>query len=215
MFDIAFSELVVIGVVALIVIGPEKLPKVARTVGLLLGRVQRYVNGVKSDISRELRFEELQRLQQEVQQGIRQAESTIHQTGHDLEHEMQQLARVAPSPEPLEPALPESPKFETAKLETAKLETAKLEPAEFKPTQSEAVNSEGINPEPVKSALPQPASAEPEVAVPQKSTLDLSFDASKATDHEEVQADTPKAQTISALDDHARAAIPSKQEKPD
>ncbi|WP_025871658.1 Sec-independent protein translocase protein TatB [Methylobacillus glycogenes] len=200
MFDIAFSELVVIGVVALIVIGPEKLPKVARTVGLLLGRVQRYINGVKSDISRELRFEELQRLQQEVQQGIRQAESTIHQTGHDLEHEMQQLASVAPSPEPLEPALPESPK---------------LEPAEFKPTQSEAINSEGINPEPVKSALPQPASAEPAVAVPQQSTLDLSFDASKATDHEEVQADTPKAQAISALDDHARAAIPSKQEKPD
>ncbi|MBL8504954.1 MAG: twin-arginine translocase subunit TatB [Methylobacillus glycogenes] len=205
MFDIAFSELVVIGVVALIVIGPEKLPKVARTVGLLLGRVQRYVNGVKSDISRELRFEELQRLQQEVQQGIRQAESTIHQTGHDLEHEMQQLASVAPSPEPSEPALPESPKFETAKLE----------PAEFKPTQSEAVNSEGINPEPVKSALPQPASTEPAVAVPQQSTLDLSFDAIKATDHEEVQADTPKAQAISALDDHARAAIPSKQEKPD
>ena len=210
MFDIAFSELVVIGVVALIVIGPEKLPKVARTVGLLLGRVQRYVNGVKSDISRELRFEELQRLQQEVQQGIRQAESTIHQTGHNLEHEMQQLASVAPSPEPSEPALPESPKFETAKLETAK-----LEPAEFKPTQSEAINSEGINPEPVKSALPQPAPAEPTVAVPQQSTLDLSFDAIKATDHEEVQADTPKAQAISALDDHARAAIPSKQEKPD
>lgn len=205
MFDIAFSELVVIGVVALIVIGPEKLPKVARTVGLLLGRVQRYVNGVKSDISRELRFEELQRLQQEVQQGIRQAESTIHQTGHDLEHEMQQLASVAPSPEPLEPALPESPK----------LETAKLEPAEFKPTQSEAINSETINPEAVKSALPQPASTEPAVAVPQQSTLDLSFDASQATDHEEVQADTPKAQTISALDDHARAAITSKQEKPD
>ena len=167
MFDIAFSELVVIGVVALIVIGPEKLPKVARTVGLLLGRVQRYVNGVKSDISRELRFEELQRLQQEVQQGIRQAESTIHQTGHDLEQEMQQLASVAPSPEPSEPALPE------------------------------------------------PVLAEPTVAVPQQSTLDLSFDASKATGHDEVQVDTTQAQAISAVDDHARAAIPSKQEKPD
>lgn len=94
MFDIAFSELVVIGVVALIVIGPEKLPKVARTVGLLLGRVQRYVNGVKSDISRELRFEELQRLQQEVQQGLRQAEATIHRTGQELEHEMQQLGET-------------------------------------------------------------------------------------------------------------------------
>lgn len=78
MFDIAFSELVVIGVVALIVIGPEKLPKVARTVGLLVGRVQRYVNGVKSDISRELRFEELQRLQDQVREGINQAESAVN-----------------------------------------------------------------------------------------------------------------------------------------
>ena len=52
MFDIGFSELMVIGVVALLVIGPEKLPKVARTLGHLLGRAQRYVNDVKSDINR-------------------------------------------------------------------------------------------------------------------------------------------------------------------
>ncbi|HLD09303.1 MAG TPA: Sec-independent protein translocase protein TatB, partial [Methylophilaceae bacterium] len=50
MFDVAFSELVVIAIVALIVIGPEKLPKVARTLGLLVGRLQRYVANVKSDI---------------------------------------------------------------------------------------------------------------------------------------------------------------------
>ena len=50
MFDIAFSELLIIGIVALVVIGPERLPKVARTVGHLLGRMQRYVSDVKSDI---------------------------------------------------------------------------------------------------------------------------------------------------------------------
>lgn len=88
MFDIAFSELVVIGIVALVVIGPEKLPKVARTVGLLLGRVQRYVNNVKSDISRELRFEELQRLQSDM----RDAESALKQVGTDIEQEVQQMA---------------------------------------------------------------------------------------------------------------------------
>ena len=54
MFDIAFTELVIIAIVALLVIGPEKLPKVARTLGSLLGRMQRYVAAVKQDVEREL-----------------------------------------------------------------------------------------------------------------------------------------------------------------
>ena len=62
MFDIAFSEILVIAVVALIVIGPERLPKVARTLGHLVGRMQRYVNDVKSDISREMELEELKKI---------------------------------------------------------------------------------------------------------------------------------------------------------
>ena len=66
MFDIAFSELLIIGIVALVVIGPERLPKVARTVGHLLGRMQRYVSDVKSDISREMKLDELKKLQQQV-----------------------------------------------------------------------------------------------------------------------------------------------------
>jgi Tat protein translocase TatB subunit len=63
MFDIGFSEIVVIAVVALIVIGPERLPKVARTLGHLFGRMQRYVNDVKADISREMELDELRKLQ--------------------------------------------------------------------------------------------------------------------------------------------------------
>ena len=66
MFDVAFSELIVIAVIALIVIGPEKLPKVARTLGAIAGRLQRYVSGMKADIEREMQFEELQKLQQEI-----------------------------------------------------------------------------------------------------------------------------------------------------
>ena len=62
MFDIGFSELIVIGIVTLVVVGPERMPRVARTAGLLLGRVQRYVNGVKADISREIQLDELKRL---------------------------------------------------------------------------------------------------------------------------------------------------------
>lgn len=66
MFDIAFSELVVIMVVALIVIGPERLPKVARTAGNLWGRMQRYVQGIKNDIANDLTIEEAKRLRNDV-----------------------------------------------------------------------------------------------------------------------------------------------------
>lgn len=66
MFDFSFSELVVVAVVALIVIGPEKLPKVARTLGAFIGRIQRYMAQVKDEINREVRFEELQKLQEEI-----------------------------------------------------------------------------------------------------------------------------------------------------
>lgn len=66
MFDIGFSELVVIGVVALVVIGPERLPKVARTAGHLFGRMQRYVTEVKADINREMEASELRDLKNSV-----------------------------------------------------------------------------------------------------------------------------------------------------
>ena len=79
MFDIGFSELMVIAVVALIVIGPERLPKVARTLGHLLGRAQRYVNDVKSDINREIQLDELKRLQSEVTESARTLESSVRQ----------------------------------------------------------------------------------------------------------------------------------------
>ena len=77
MFDIGFSELMVIGIVALLVIGPEKLPKVARTLGHLLGRAQRYVNDVKSDINREIQLDELKKLQSEVTESARSLEDSV------------------------------------------------------------------------------------------------------------------------------------------
>ena len=70
MFDVSFSELFVIAVVALLVIGPEKLPKLARTMGAFMGRMQRYVAQVKEEVNREVRFEELQKLQQEIKQSV-------------------------------------------------------------------------------------------------------------------------------------------------
>jgi sec-independent protein translocase protein TatB len=91
MFDIGFSELVVIAVVALIVIGPERLPKAARTMGHLFGRLQRYVNDVKSDISREMELDELRKLQKEVQSAAQDLKSSVETAAHDAETGMKSV----------------------------------------------------------------------------------------------------------------------------
>ena len=85
MFDIGFSELVLIAVVALIVLGPERLPKAARTMGHLFGRLQRYVNEVKADISREMELDELRKLQQQVQSAAREIETSVQSAARDVE----------------------------------------------------------------------------------------------------------------------------------
>lgn len=79
MFDIGFSELMLIGIVALVVIGPERLPRVARTVGHLLGRAQRYVSDVKADINREIQLDELKKLQSQVSESARAVEDSLRQ----------------------------------------------------------------------------------------------------------------------------------------
>lgn len=79
MFDIGFTELIVIGVVALIVIGPERLPKVARTAGHLYGRMQRYVSSVKSDISQEMQLDEMRRVGQSFKDSIESVSSDVQQ----------------------------------------------------------------------------------------------------------------------------------------
>ena len=85
MFDIGFSEIVVIAVVALIVIGPERLPKVARTLGHMFGRLQRYVNEVKADINREMELDELRKLQSQVQSAAREIEQSVSHAAQSVE----------------------------------------------------------------------------------------------------------------------------------
>ncbi len=80
MFGLSMGELIVIGVVALIVIGPERLPKVARTVGHLVGRAQRYVTDIKSDIQREMDIQELTKLKQEIQSGADEMKSSFEKS---------------------------------------------------------------------------------------------------------------------------------------
>ena len=88
MFDISFCELMIIGAVALVVIGPEKLPRVARTAGHFLGRFQRYVAQVKSDIGREMELAELKRLQTSVEDAARDIEQTVRSEMHSAEEEL-------------------------------------------------------------------------------------------------------------------------------
>lgn len=94
MFDIAFSELLVIGLVALIVIGPERLPKLARTAGQWLGRLNRYVAQVKQDIDRDLKLEELRRLQQEMKETAQRYEILAEETRREIEQEADHVKRV-------------------------------------------------------------------------------------------------------------------------
>ncbi len=111
MFDIGFSEIVVIAVVALIVIGPERLPKTARTLGHLFGRLQRYVNDVKSDISREMELEELRKLQQEMKSAASDLESSMTAAAtevrsgvREVEAQLNAGASETPVPPPVQAA---------------------------------------------------------------------------------------------------------------
>ena len=95
MFDVGFSEIVVIAVVALIVIGPERLPKVARTLGHLFGRMQRYVNDVKADISREMELDELRKLQATVQDAAHAIERSVNKEISATESQLNSVAAAA------------------------------------------------------------------------------------------------------------------------
>lgn len=84
-----------IGAVALIVIGPEKLPRVARTVGTLLGKAQRYVNDVKAEVNRSMELDELRKMKETVETAARDVESSIHGTVSDLDREFNEAAGIA------------------------------------------------------------------------------------------------------------------------
>jgi sec-independent protein translocase protein TatB len=100
MIDLGLSKLAIIGVVALIVIGPEKLPKVARMAGSLYGRAQRYLNEVKSEVTREIEMEELKNLHQEVQEAAHHiksdVENSIAQSRADVESSWRDLPEDTP-----------------------------------------------------------------------------------------------------------------------
>jgi sec-independent protein translocase protein TatB len=114
MFGVDFSEIVVIMLVALIVIGPQRLPKVARTMGQWWGRMQRYVNRIKMDVSTSMELDELRELERKIKAEAVALERTVHQAGNDINHQVQELekeldpstqdvSKPTPSAEPPQP----------------------------------------------------------------------------------------------------------------
>lgn len=85
MIDLGISKIALIGAVALIVIGPEKLPRVARTVGTLLGKAQRYVADVKQEVSRSMELDELKKMKETVEEAARDVETSVQTNAHDFE----------------------------------------------------------------------------------------------------------------------------------
>jgi sec-independent protein translocase protein TatB len=138
MFDIGFSELMVIGVIALVVIGPERLPKVARTAGHLFGRLQRYVTQVKSDISREMELAELGKMKNEFESAARSFQTEVESKAAETERELRDatdsiertLAEPAPTATPAETpqALAEMPSADPAGAPSPQLELGIEEP---------------------------------------------------------------------------------------
>jgi len=94
MFDISFGELMLIGIIALVVIGPQRLPKVARTLGHLIGRAQRYVNDVKHDIQKEIDLEELNKVKHQMESAARSVQSSVQDVGNSLTQPVEE-ARAA------------------------------------------------------------------------------------------------------------------------
>lgn len=94
MFDIGFSELLLIAVVALVVIGPERLPAVARNVGRFIGRFQRYVQDIKRDFNREIEFEEIRRLQQEMESTVQSMQASVRAVEASLQQEVKPREEV-------------------------------------------------------------------------------------------------------------------------
>jgi len=138
MFGLSFSELMLIGVVALIVIGPEKLPKVARTVGHLLGRAQRYVNDVKTDIRKEMDAAEIGNLKDQMQEAANSVKASVAEAEKSwrapIDEAQEALKQASESVKALSDTIQESPAAKdalsasTSETEPASQESTTLEP---------------------------------------------------------------------------------------
>lgn len=100
MLDLGLTKMALIGVVALVVLGPERLPRVARTAGALFGRAQRYINDVKAEVTREIELDELRRMKSEFETAAHNVENTIHENVRRHETELNEAWQAGTSVSP-------------------------------------------------------------------------------------------------------------------
>lgn len=147
MFDVSFTELMLIGVVALVVIGPERLPKVARTVGHLLGRAQRYVSDVKTDIQREIDLDEVNKLKKQMDDAAQSLQASMRETSASIQDPLTQarksLSETSASVESM---------MEQARKEVSPASGAQAAPA---PVAAPAPAVDAAKPEPDNEPVPE------------------------------------------------------------
>ena len=111
MIDFGFDKIALIGAVALIVIGPEKLPRVARMVGTLLGKAQRYVADVKAEVNRSMELDELKKMKETMESAARDVEQSVHTASSEFEKDWAETT-AGLSSDHYEPLAPPPPTYE-------------------------------------------------------------------------------------------------------
>ncbi len=158
MFDVGLSEMMVIGVVALLVIGPEKLPRVARTIGALMGRAQRYVSDVKADISREIELDELKKMQTTVTEAAQSLQTSVKETFAGFEAQASEINKLATEvATPVPEASPPSDAELAAADEAVRLSLSASDPVSQPPVEHSTQGSLAL--EPPAASMPAPAKA--------------------------------------------------------
>lgn len=212
MFDFSFAELATIGVVALVVIGPERLPKVARTVGHLMGRAQRYVNDVKADIQREVELEEFRKLKQgmddaagELRASLQETQNTIHTAGQTLQAQLDDaVAETKKRIVDPNAALTEQPALEAAAAGAAAADATAADPAVAiaAPTEAAAADASAAGAVAAGATVAQtaaPALAAPEAGAHEPASAEAATPAAVPAQIHAAQAELPLADLTPAV----------------
>ncbi|WP_322106133.1 Sec-independent protein translocase protein TatB [Paraburkholderia sp. J41] len=124
MLDLGLTKMALIGVVALVVLGPERLPRVARTAGALFGRAQRYINDVKAEVTREIELDELRRMRTEFESAAQNVEKSVHDNLRKHETELNDAWNAGTSVSPSIAGGANLPGSDAASLEAAVADSA-------------------------------------------------------------------------------------------
>ncbi|MEI6382552.1 MAG: Sec-independent protein translocase protein TatB [Betaproteobacteria bacterium] len=111
MIDLGISKIALIGAVALIVIGPEKLPRVARTIGQLIGKAQRYVADVKAEVNKSMDLDELKKMKETVENAARDVQQSAQTTASDFEKSWSETTASLENSEPAQKWEPPPPEY--------------------------------------------------------------------------------------------------------